>query len=321
MEGDAVVEPIGRPSVCRSDAVDHAAQPIRPRIFQWRHVRIFGRKAEIAREHQRGPAVDGNLQRRSRSSGGAADLIEGRQQFVAIQSFGHVRTSEPPSFAGFANRGRRPGPRIIGTKPGKLVAMNEASSIADRLFAREPHDQERHGDAVIHVGRDRAAAERPAPCRARSGRRRRSRPRPRSPRSPSATAASRSDSFTRSSLSPRMTVVPSAKLAATASTGYSSIIEGARAAGTSTPRSADARTRKSAISSPTSLRASSVSIVGAHLAQGGDQPGAQRIGHDVGQDHLRARHQQGRHHREGGRRRIGRHHDRRRRRARARPAT
>ena len=36
-----------------------------------------------------------------------------------------------------------------------------------------------------------------------------------------------------------MTVLPSAKLAATASTGYSSIIEGARAAGTSTPRSAE----------------------------------------------------------------------------------
>src|SRR6516225_3963718 len=37
-------------------------------------------------------------------------------------------------------------------------------------------------------------------------------------------------------------------------------MEGARAAGTSTPRSAEARTRKSAISSPPSLRRSSASI-------------------------------------------------------------
>ena len=75
-----------------------------------------------------------------------------------------------------------------------------------------------------------------------------------------AVAARRSDSFTRSSLSPRITVVPSAKAAATASTGYSSIMEGAREAGTSTPCSAPARTRKSATSSPPSLRRSSRSI-------------------------------------------------------------
>src|SRR3954468_20737956 len=79
-------------------------------------------------------------------------------------------------------------------------------------------------------------------------------------RRPSATAASRSDSLTRNSLSPRITVMPSAKLAATARTGYSSIMDGARAAGTSIPRSADPRIRTSAISSPPSLRTSSASM-------------------------------------------------------------
>ena len=98
------------------------------------------------------------------------------------------------------------------------------------------------------------------PCRARSGRRPRSRPRRRWPASPSATAASRSDSLTRSSFNPRIRVVPSANAAATARIGYSSIIDGARSAGTSTPLSADALTRKSAISSPTSLRRLSVSM-------------------------------------------------------------
>ena len=47
--------------------------------------------------------------------------------------------------------------------------------------------------------------------------------------------ARRSDSLTRSSFRPRIRVVPSANAAATASTGYSSIIDGARSAGTSTP--------------------------------------------------------------------------------------
>ncbi len=51
-----------------------------------------------------------------------------------------------------------------------------------------------------------------------------------------------------------MMVVPSAKLAATASTRYSSIIEGARSGGTSTPRSLEARTRNCAIGSPASPR-------------------------------------------------------------------
>ena len=77
---------------------------------------------------------------------------------------------------------------------------------------------------------------------------------------PAATAASRSLSFTLSSLKPRMRVAPEAKAAATARIGYSSIIEGARAAGTSTPRSVPWRTRKSATSSPPSRRRSSASI-------------------------------------------------------------
>ena len=51
-----------------------------------------------------------------------------------------------------------------------------------------------------------------------------------------------------------MMVVPSAKAAATASTRYSSIIEGARSGGTSTPRSFEARTRNWAIGSPASPR-------------------------------------------------------------------
>src|ERR1700716_1921899 len=75
-------------------------------------------------------------------------------------------------------------------------------------------------------------------------------------RSIAAVASSRSDSLTRNSCRPRMMVVPSAKLAATASTRYSSIIEGARSGGTSTPRSLEARTRNCAIGSPASPRTS-----------------------------------------------------------------
>src|SRR5215471_1070349 len=71
---------------------------------------------------------------------------------------------------------------------------------------------------------------------------------------PAATAAKRSDSLTRSSSSPRMIVLPSAKAAATASTGYSSIMVGARSGGTSTPLSAEWRTARSPTSSPPSSR-------------------------------------------------------------------
>ena len=77
---------------------------------------------------------------------------------------------------------------------------------------------------------------------------------------PAATAASRSDSLTLSSCRPRMRVVPSAKAAATARTGYSSIIDGARCAGTSTPASRLAPTRRSATVSPPSSRSSRRSI-------------------------------------------------------------
>ncbi len=58
-----------------------------------------------------------------------------------------------------------------------------------------------------------------------------------------------------------MIVVPSAKAAATASTGYSSIIDGARAGRhLDAAQAAELRTRKSATSSPPSLRTLSRSI-------------------------------------------------------------
>src|SRR5262245_1615190 len=152
-----------------------------------------------------------------------------------------------------------PRPRIKAEKPGKLVAMMAASSTRTGCSLANPMTRNamamRWSMWVVTVPPPGA---RPLPCTIRS-----------SPSiststpfalSPAATALSRSDSFTRNSLSPRMTVVPWAKLAATANTGYSSIMDGARAAGTSRPRSADARTRKSAISSPPSLRSSSASI-------------------------------------------------------------
>ena len=98
------------------------------------------------------------------------------------------------------------------------------------------------------------------------------------------------------------------KTAATASTGYSSIIAGARAAGTSTPLSADVTTRRSATSSPPSSRVASVSILRAHFTQRRIEPGAQRIGHHRFQHEVGARHDQRRNKRKRRRGRIGRHH-------------
>ena len=120
-------------------------------------------------------------------------------------------------------------------------------------------------------------------------------------RGPRATAASRSLSLTRSSCRPRMRVVPAAKAAATARIGYSSIIEGARAAGTSTPPSSLARTRRSATSSPPSTRRSRISMSRAHLEQRRQQPGAQRVHHHALDDDVGARNDQRRDDRERGR--------------------
>ena len=110
---------------------------------------------------------------------------------------------------------------------------------------------------------------------------------------------------------------PSAKAAATASIGYSSIIDG-RAAG----RHVDAAQVRRAHAQVGDLLAafvarSSTSIVAAHLAQRRDQAGAQRVHHHALDHDVRARHDQRRDDREGGRRRVGRHRDRARRAARA----
>ena len=114
-----------------------------------------------------------------------------------------------------------------------------------RLKGRQPHDEKAHRDPGDPLGRDQPSAPRPPalddqvialdgavdlPAAL----------------SPAATAARRSLSLTLSSCKPRMRVEPEANAAATDRIGYSSIIEGARAAGTSTPLSVPARTLKSA---------------------------------------------------------------------------
>ena len=74
-----------------------------------------------------------------------------------------------------------PSRRIMSAKPGKLVAMKAPSSTFTGRSRREPHHQRRHGDAMVHVGRDEAAAGEHGRGHGRSDRRRRSRPRHRSP--------------------------------------------------------------------------------------------------------------------------------------------
>ena len=57
-----------------------------------------------------------------------------------------------------------------------------------------------------------------------------------------------------------MMVVPRARDAATARIGYSSIIAGARSAGTSTPCSSPPRIRRSPTGSPPAVRSPSITI-------------------------------------------------------------
>ena len=115
--------------------------------------------------------------------------------------------------------------------------------------------------------------------------------------------------MTRSSCSPRIRVAPEAKAAATARIGYSSIIEGARAAGTSTPRSGRCAHPQVRHVLAALERGSRISICGAHLPQRREEPGAQRVHHHAFDHDVRSRHDQRGDDGESGRRGIGRNDD------------
>ena len=125
---------------------------------------------------------------------------------------------------------------ISSAKPGKLVSMKAVSSTVTGCSAASTEHQGSSwrcgGPCGSRPSRRPAAGGR---RRARSGRRPRSATCAPFTASNAAVAATRSLSFTRSSFSPRMRVVPTAWAAMTASTGYSSIMIGARSHGTSTP--------------------------------------------------------------------------------------
>ena len=214
-----------------------------------------------------------------------------------------------------------PSPFISATKPGKLVAMVAPSSIATGRSRGQAQHQEGHGDAMVEPGRrSRRRRAGGRPCPRRSACRPRPRPRRRRRRARRRSAASRSLSLTRSSASPRITVRPSAKAAATARIGYSSIMR-RRALGRHRRRlergSRAPRDRRPA-RRPRRARFA-IGDVGAHLAQRVEEAGAQRVDADALDRDLRARHDQRRHQREGGRGRIARHDEIGGRRARARP--
>ena len=110
---------------------------------------------------------------------------------------------------------------------GKLVATIARVVDGHRLAAGEPHGEKGHGDAVIEVRRDGAAAADLA-CAAHGERVAFGAGRDAVGDETATVAASRSLSFTFSSASPSMRVSPSAKAATTARIGYSSIMLGAR---------------------------------------------------------------------------------------------
>src|SRR5690606_29451865 len=158
--------------------------------------------------------------------------------------------------------GHRPARAIDAPRPvmrlsnvGKDVAIGEPSSTLTGRFEASPRIRK---DMAMRWSRWVAAVAPPGtppgpmPCTISMS----SSSSTRTPQasSPRAIASIRSLSLTRSSLTPRMTVVPSAKAATAARIGYSSIIEAARASGTLIPLSAEARTLRSATGSPPSSR-------------------------------------------------------------------
>ena len=122
------------------------------------------------------------------------------------------------------------------------------------------------------------------------GRRRRPRSARRARAGPPPIPAIRSDSLWRSSPAPRMTVVPVATVAARHRIGISSIAAATSAGPSSTARSVDDRTRRSAIGSPTPSSGrrpcGRSSMSRAHRAQDVDDGAAGRVDADVAEAEL-----------------------------------
>ena len=109
-----------------------------------------------------------------------------------------------------------------------------------------------------------------------------------SPRRPSTTVVTRSDSLRRSSSAPRTIVVPSAKAPSSATSGSSSIASGTSSGSTSVPRSRAERTTRSATGSPPASRARSTSTSPPIRSSTRRKPGPGRVHAHSAQPHLRA---------------------------------
>ncbi len=198
--------------------------------------------------------------------------------------------------------------------------MKAASSTRDRLVARKPHHQRRHRQPVIHMGRDHAAAGRAAlalhdqvvaldldrdaiDAQHVGG------------RGEAVGFLHPQFAAGRASASclPRTTPAPRGSDIRRSSRARAPPAHRRRAS----PRRL---TRRSATSSPPSLRVDSVSIEAPISRKRHEQAGAQRIGHHAFEHDLGARHDQRRDQRKRRRGRIGRHLQRRRRQAPAGPS-
>ena len=204
----------------------------------------------------------------------------------------------------------RPSPRINSTKPGKLVAMKVPSSTCTGCSLRKPQHQGRHGDAVIHVGGDDAAAGGVALAvhdqivavdldgDAVGAQQRGGGGEAVGFLDPQLLRARASPSCPRRR--PRPPRAPDIRRSSTARAPPARRRRAAR-------RRARADRRR-----PRRPRCAcrARSIDGAHLGKRREQAGAQRIDHHAVEDHVGAGHDQRGDQREGRRGRIGRHHDR-----------
>src|SRR5439155_9404315 len=89
MKRHAIIEPVFLPTILGRDFAYDGCQPVRQRMLQPRDVDILSCEPEIARQHQGRPAIDRNLQLRSRLDRRASDLVEGVEQGLAVEGCGH----------------------------------------------------------------------------------------------------------------------------------------------------------------------------------------------------------------------------------------
>src|SRR4051812_49425033 len=80
-----IVQPFLGPAIPKGDLADDILEPARPLLTELRNIYILRAVAKIARQHQRGAAIDRNVEPRIGGDCSAPDFIERFEELLAIE--------------------------------------------------------------------------------------------------------------------------------------------------------------------------------------------------------------------------------------------